>query len=72
VESQSCGGVLLLCKKGVVSLRCGVTVEQLSKIREGIICREKIVRERQGGEEAIEAFEFERILATATPPAIRE
>jgi hypothetical protein len=28
------------------------------------------VRERQGGEEAIEAFELERILATATPPAI--
>ena len=35
MEFQSCGGVLL-CKKGVVSLRCGVTIEQLSKfIREG-------------------------------------
>jgi hypothetical protein len=36
VEFQSCGGMLLLCKKGVVSLRYGVTVEQLSKfISEG-------------------------------------
>jgi hypothetical protein len=36
----------------------------------GIICREKIVRERQGGEEAVEAFELERVLTAATPPAV--
>ena len=67
---QSCGGVLLLCKKGVVSLRCGVTIEQLSKfIREGNNMQRED-SEGEGGEEAIEVFELERILTTATPLAI--